>query len=180
MRKVVMYHLLSADGVSESPEDYFLDFDEEMYDNLARTIKTQDTVLLGRRMYDEWSRYWPDSDHEPFASFINAVRKIVVTTRPLERKWSGATASDRPLASLVADLKGEPGRDIGVHGSTGLSRSLLEAGLVDELRLVIAPAIAGRGRRLFPEGSARHRLELLRATGTPSGAVLVDYAVASG
>jgi dihydrofolate reductase len=59
MRKVVLYELLSLDGVAESPQEFILDWDEAMDENLARVISTQDTVLLGRRMYNEWSLYWP-------------------------------------------------------------------------------------------------------------------------
>jgi len=66
--------------------------------------------------------------------------------------------------------------DIGVHGSIQLAQSLLEAGLVDELRLVVGPAFGFTGRRLFPSTDVR-RLELLSATPTPSGSVLLAYRV---
>ena len=90
MRKVVSYLLLSLDGVAESPDRYVFDFDDAMYANLAAVIDAQDTVLLGRLMYDEWSRYWPEADDEPFASFINGVEKFVATSRPLTSAWSNA------------------------------------------------------------------------------------------
>lgn len=80
MRKVVLYELLSLDGVAESPNEFILHWDDAMDDNLARVIGSQDTVILGRRMYDEWSEYWPPSEIEPFATFINSVSKYVVTS----------------------------------------------------------------------------------------------------
>ena len=84
MRKVVVYELLSLDGVGESPETFVLDYWDEVMDaNLAEVIGTQDAVILGRRSYDEWAGYWPTSDVEPFASFINAVPKFVATSTPL-------------------------------------------------------------------------------------------------
>ena len=94
MRKVVVYELLSLDGVGESPETFVLDWDEVMDANLAEVIATQDTVLLGRRSYDEWAAYWPSSDVEPFASFINAVTKHVATSTPLDGGWAAASAID--------------------------------------------------------------------------------------
>jgi len=68
MRKVVVYELLSLDGVAEQPDDFITDFDEMMRENLARVVTSQDAVLLGRRTYDDWAAFWPSSDREPFAS----------------------------------------------------------------------------------------------------------------
>lgn len=177
MRKVVVYELLSIDGVADSPDRFVFDFDEVMYDNLARVIGTQDTVLLGRTTYDGWAQYWPASDHQPFASFINRVRKYVATSTPLDIDWDGASTIEGPLGGFVRDLKAQSGSDIGVHGSISVAQSLLQAGLVDELHLVIAPVVAGVGRRLFVENENLRRIELLHSLSTPSGALLADYRI---
>ena len=158
MRKVVAYELLSLDGVAEDPDGFFGDWDEETDANLASVIATQDTVVLGRRSYDEWAGFWPTSDIEPFATFINGVPKYVATSTPLDREWAGTTVVDGDLADCVGELKQRPGGDIGVHASISVARSLLAAGVVDELRLVVAPAIAGTGQRLL-EGLPPMRLE---------------------
>lgn len=177
MRKVVLYQLLSVDGVAESPDTYISDFDEEMYANLKRVIDTQDAVLLGRRTYDDWVGYWPTSDHEPFASFINSVQKYIVTSTTPQESWANSTVVEGPLRQFVVDLKKQPGGDIGIHGSIGLARFLLQADLVDELRLVIAPTVSGSGRKLMDGELKLRKLELLRSTGTPTHALLVDYRV---
>jgi dihydrofolate reductase len=179
MRKVVLYTLMSADGAVEEPPRYFPDFDEETDAFEARVIGSQDAVVLGRRTYDQWSRYWPTSDNQPFATFINDVRKYVFTSSPLTTGWTNSTVATGTPADLVTELKAEPGGDIGVHGSIDLARSMLRAGLVDQLSLAIAPTLSGIGRRLFDadlfgDDEAR-RLELLRVTRTSSGGVLVDY-----
>ncbi|MER7888417.1 dihydrofolate reductase family protein [Micromonospora sp. NPDC094482] len=177
MRKLVVYTLLSLDGVAESPDRYLFNFDEEMYANLGRVIDAQDTVLLGRRMYDEWAPYWTTSTDEPFASFINGVRKYVITSTEPTQPWANTTVVSGPLTPFVQDLKARPGRDIGVHGSIQLARSLFDADLVDELRLLIAPAVAGAGRKLFSDDTSLRKLRLLRAAKTSSGGLLVDYEV---
>jgi dihydrofolate reductase len=174
MRKVVVYTLISLDGVAEAPEVFVTEFDEAMEENLADVIGSQDAVLLGRRMFDEWARYWPQSDVEPFASFINSVSKYVVTSRPLEDEWSNATAVDGELTAFVAELKRQPGGDIGVHGSISIAQQLLEAGLVDELHLVIAPALQMEGVRLFERGASA-RLVLDRSVVSPAGYLLLAY-----
>lgn len=179
MRKVVAYVLLSVDGVAESPETFVVDFDEVMEANLADVIGTQDAVLLGRRMYDEWSRHWPGSQDQPFADFINGVPKHVATGTPLTSAWTNATAIEPPVDDSVRALKAAEGGDIGVHGSIALTQSLLAAGLVDELHLVVAPHVVGTGRRLF-EGDQAHALELVQCTSSPTGSLLVHYRVAAG
>jgi len=143
MRKVVAYHLMSLDGVAEEPSDFFADFDDVMRENLRRVIATQDVVLLGRRSYDEWSDFWPSSDIEPFASFINGVEKYVVTSTVPEELWAHTTVIDGGLTDIVTQMKEQSGGDIGVHGSIALTQSLLESGLIDEVRLVIAPVLQG-------------------------------------
>ncbi len=174
-RKVVAYELMSLDGVAEHPDEFFA-WDDAMDANLGEVIATQDAVILGRRSYDEWAPYWPDSDIEPFATFINGVAKHVATSRPLDHDWSNSSVIDGDLVDFVRDLKRRPGGDIGVHASISVAQALLAAGLVDELRLVIAPSVVNSGRRLF-DGLAAIRLESIRAVTSPSGFLMADYRV---
>ena len=176
VRKVVVYELLSLDGVAESPDEFILDWDEVMDANLARVISTQDDVILGRRSYDDWAPFWPPSDIEPFASFINAVPKHVATSSALAPEWAGADAIEGDLVTFVRDLAARPGADIGVHASLSVARSLLAAGAVDELRLVVAPAVAGRGQRLL-DGLPPIHLEPIESVTSPSGSLLLGYRV---
>src|SRR5262245_41626998 len=173
-RKVVAYELLSVDGVAERPDDFVTEWDKVMDENLRRVITTQDTVLLGRKTFDEWAEFWPPSHIEPFASFINGVEKCIATSSPLGRNWANSSVIKGSLTEFVAQLKAKTGGDIGLHGSITLTRSLLQAGLVDELRLVIAPAIQVQGRKLFNEDKPR-RLALTRTVTSPSGCLLLDY-----
>jgi dihydrofolate reductase len=177
VRKIVAYELLSLDGVAEQPDEFITEFDDAMRENLGRVIAAQDTVLLGRRTYDDWARFWPPSDIEPFASFINGVEKFVVTSTKPADSWANTTVVDGDLFEFVTDLKQRSGKDIGVHGSIELAQSLLEQGLVDELRLVIAPALQIHGRKLFDRGLSR-RLTLTRQITSPSGYLLLDLQVA--
>jgi len=176
MRKVVAYELVSLDGVAEHPRDFITEFDDVMEENIARVIATQDAVLLGRRTYDDWAEFWPGDGKqiEPFSSFINPVRKFVVTSTPLADKWQNARAVDGDLAAFVGRLKDQDGGDIGVHGSVALTQALLGAGLVDELRLVVAPALQANGRKLF-DGAGPTRLQLTRSDVSPAGYLLLDY-----
>ncbi len=176
MRTVVVYELLSLDGVAEDPDSFIAEWDAAMDADLAAVIATQDAVILGRRSYTEWARFWPGSEIEPFATFINGVAKHVATSSPLDRDWANATAIDGELVRFVRDLKEEPGGSIGVHASISVAQALLAAGVVDELRLVIAPTIAGSGRRLF-DGAPGLQLELIASEVSPGGSLLLGYRV---
>ena len=176
MRKIVAYELLSLDGVAEHPDEFFFDWDDTMDVNLDAVIATQDSVILGRRSYEEWATFWPSSDIEPFASFINGVAKYVATSSPLDRSWANTTAINGDLVDFVRELKNRPGGDIGVHASISVAHALLIAGVVDELKLVIAPAIVGKGRRLL-DGVPATRLESIGSAVSPSGHLLVDYRI---
>jgi dihydrofolate reductase len=176
VRKVVVYELLSLDGVAEAPDQFITEWDDAMQANLGAVIADQDAVILGHRSYDEWAEFWPGSAIQPFSTFINGVAKYVATSAPLDRDWANTTAVDGGLVEFVRDLKTRPGRDIGVHASISVAQALLAAGVVDELRLVIAPRIAGSGRRLL-DGLPLLPLESIRCVPSPSGHLLADYRV---
>jgi dihydrofolate reductase len=175
-RKVVAGHFLSLDGVAEAPDRFITAWDDETDASGADLIATQDAVILGRRSYDEWAEFWPSSDIQPFASFINAAPKYIATSTPLTRGWTNSHVIDGSLVNFVRHLKAQQGDDIGVHGSISVTRTLLAAGLVDELRLVVAPTIVGSGERLLG-GLPPIRLETIRSEASPSGNLLVGYRV---
>jgi dihydrofolate reductase len=176
VRKIVVYELLSLDGVAENPDAFITDWDDAMDANLAAVIGAQDAVILGRRSYDEWAQFWPGSQIEPFATFINGVTKYVATSTPLDRDWAGAKVVEGGLVDFVRDLGRGDGGDVGVHASVSVAQALLAGGVVDELRLVIAPRIAGRGRRLL-DGLPAIALESIRCVTSPTGYLLADYRV---
>ncbi len=175
MRKSVLYHLLSLDGVSEEPGDWFFDVDAEVFDYLARVISTQDDIVMGRGTYEYWVDYWPSSDVEPFATFINTHPKHVLTSSPLTKPWTNTVATNEVATAYVAALRQGPGRDIGIHGSTSLARALIRERLVDELRLVVVPTVAGSGHRLFADDATLQRFDLTNVERTPGGTLLLDY-----
>ena len=93
-------------------------------------------------------------------------------------EWAPTTILGGDIPSQVEELKRQPGRELQIHGSARLGQSLLDAGLIDEVRLAIAPVILGRGRRLFREGGAPAGLRLLRNESTPLGLAIHVYETA--
>ena len=177
MSNVALLQWLSLDGVAEEPSDWFFDDGPELFDLIGRVIATQDDVLLGRGTYDYWVDYWPTSEVEPFASFINATRKHVASSSDLIGHWENTVRMTSPVADYVRNLKQQSDGDIGIHGSTELARSLIAARLVDELRLVIPPTIAGRGKRLFSAEADMElqQFDLVEVEQTPKGTLFLHY-----
>lgn len=128
VRKIVAFTLMSIDGAVDDPRLYFQPsdrpdepfvFDDESDAFERAATATQNAVLLGRNMWDQWRTYWPEVS-SPFADFINGVTKYVMTSRPLEGEWSGSSAVGGSLERVIANLKAQPGGDVGVHGSIQL------------------------------------------------------------
>ena len=175
MRTVVVFELVSLDGVAEAPDTFF-GWDDALDAQLADVIATQDSVILGRRTYAEWAAFWPGKEIEPFATFINGITKHVATSTALDRAWAKATAIEGDAVTFVRDLRQGDGGDIGVHGSISVVQALLSAGVVDELKLMIGPMVAGRGRRLL-EGVPPMQLQTIRSEVSPTGYLRVDYRI---
>jgi dihydrofolate reductase len=163
MRKVVVQEFLSLDGFVAGPGDD-VDFipastrgDESLGRQQMTLMERVDTLLLGRITYEMFAGYWPKVTEGPekdFADRFNGLSKVVFSGT-LERapwgNWKEAAIVPHGPAEEVARLKRESGADLMVSGSISVARSLIEAGAVDEYRLVLCPVVLGSGRRLFPE-----------------------------
>ncbi|MEU9113178.1 dihydrofolate reductase family protein [Streptomyces sp. NPDC048483] len=175
MRKITAGIFLSLDGVAEAPDTWhFPYFNDEMGAVVQAQMDAADTMLLGRNTYEMFAAYWPDSD-EDIAEYMNGARKLVVS-RTLERAdWQNSTVvgGEDPLAELARLKEGE-GKNLGVVGSIGLVQSLLRAGLLDELHLLVHPIVVGKGKRLFPEGDSIP-LRLAGSTTLSTGVLSLVY-----
>lgn len=186
MGSLVLYSICSLDGAVDDPTRLFPpstaepappEFDDAMESRFRGLLASQTAVLLGRGMYDEWSRFWPTSDDQPFADFINTVPKYVVTSSQLDGGWANARPVSGPLADIVTSVKAATTGDVGVHGSVTLAQSLLAEGLVDELQLTVAPTLDPVGRRLTERVPDLTRLRLTDSLVAPSGAMWLTYRI---
>jgi dihydrofolate reductase len=136
-----------------------------------------DAFLLGRRTYEIFAASWPKvtDPNDPIASRLNKLPKYVVSTTLGAADWQNSTIVKGDIPAEVARLKEAPGRELQVHGSGALARTLLENDLVDEWRLLVFPVIVGAGRRLFPDAGVATGLRLVDSRTTGSGVAIHVY-----
>jgi dihydrofolate reductase len=177
MRKIVAGLFVSLDGVVEAPEKWqFPYFNDEMGQALGSAMAASDTLLLGRRTYQEFAAFWPkQSGNVPFAEQLNAMPKVVVSSTLRSAEWQPATLINGEAARAVAALKRQSGRNILVNGSATLVRWLLRENLLDELSLLVCPVVVGEGWRLFEGWSDRLPLQVADSTTFSTGVLSVTY-----
>lgn len=177
MRKITATLFSSLDGVVEAPDQWQPDFDDQMGAAMERSLRDLDAMLIGRKTYTEWAGYWPTATDEPFATLVNQTpRYVASTTLDGVDDWPKSILIEGSVIDFVTRLKQQNGGEIGVAGSPSLVRSLLHAGLLDELTLLIHPVVAGGGRkRLFDGDAPLTNLELVKSEITSSGTIIAGY-----
>jgi dihydrofolate reductase len=181
MRKIIANLFISLDGVVEEPADWhFPYFNDEMGAAVDAALGTADTVLLGRKTYDDHAGAWPEreaagEEDAEFAKALGDVRKIVVSRQRLELTWRNSEQLQGDLVEAVAALKNEPGGPIATSGSISVVRQLLAAGLLDELRLLVHPIAVRKGMRLFDEGERPIPLRLISSEAFSTGVLNLVY-----
>lgn len=192
MRKITVINQMTLDGVIQAParpdEDTRGDFkhggwaipnvDEVMGETLgSRMTASEGCLLLGRwtyeSLYDSWHVNRPD---DPMTARLDSSRKYVVSntlTEPLV--WDNSTLLNGDAADASAELKRQPGPDIGMIGSGELVRALMARGLIDGFLLLIHPIVLGSGRRLFEGGEQPAEFRLTDSVITTTGVVIATY-----
>ncbi|GAA0805074.1 dihydrofolate reductase family protein [Spirilliplanes yamanashiensis] len=177
MRTITVAAFTSLDGVVESPERWHMPCaDEEMFAVMYPADSDMDTMLLGRTTYDSFAGAFAGAGpDDPVAARMNAPAKVVVTSSPETVTWANSTPLTGDVVAGVRALKERPGGSISVIGSTTLARTLLAAGLVDELSLLLHPLAVGKGARLFPHDGPAARFALAGCAPLRSGVVHLRY-----
>ena len=155
-------------------------FDEETGQYMNEVFDAADAFLLGRFSYQAMAAFWPQvsdpANH--VAAQLNSRPKHVVTATLTDLTWPGAVPVRSDIRERVAELKRVPGRELQIHGSGALARSLMPHGLIDAYRLVVFPVVLGRGQRLFADGTPPATMRLTEVRSTGRGVVMHTYEAA--
>jgi dihydrofolate reductase len=181
MRTIAITQNLSADGSPEFLGDWFDPGDqaEDLAEEVRRQSESEEYLLLGRQTFTDFRGYWPHQtdDTTGVAELLDNVQKLVVSSTLGDPEWQNSTVLGADWRDRLRELRAEDGGDIVCTGSLTLSETLIEEGLVDELRLFTYPAVQGRGRRLFPDGFEA-TLRLVSSKAFSNGVVLTVYEIA--
>jgi dihydrofolate reductase len=181
MRTLAINQNITVDGSIEMLADWFDpqgQADEDLLEELQRQQSELESLLVGRRTFESFRAYWPEltDDATGISDHLNRVQKYVVSSTMTDPQWENSTILSGDPVEEVRALKERPGQDIVATGSISLCHTLIAAGLVDEYRLFVYPAVQGRGRRLFPDGFVCPELRLLDAKAFRSGITYSRYA----
>ena len=189
--RLTLTTFLTIDGVMQGPggaeEDRRGGFDlggwlvpyadADMDRFVTEWFSQADAFLLGRTTYEIFAAYWPnvtDPDHD-LAAKLNDLPKYVVSNTLDHAGWNNSTLVNGDLRSAVEELKARPGRELQIHGSGLLARSLHDLRLIDEYRLWIFPVVLGTGQRLFGDGSIPSAFELIDTKVSSTGVVVHSF-----
>ena len=187
MRTLAVNSFVSLNGVMQAPGGPHEDptggftkggwavnyFDEEMIDRISGAEPYE--LLLGRGTYEIFAAHWP-YDEGPIADHLNSTRKHVASTTLDRVEWNNSILISGDIAEYVEALKREEGPEIQVHGSPGLTQTLLEHDLIDEFRMWIFPVALGTGKRLFGDGTIPVALRLVANSVSKTGVTINTYA----
>jgi dihydrofolate reductase len=182
VRKIISNVFVSLDGVVDGLEDWhFPYFNDELGAAVDQVFGGADTLLLGRKTYEDHAAAWPereaagDEDVE-FAKALGDARKIVVSRQQPALTWRNSELLQGDLVETATALKNEPGdRHIAISGSISVVRQLLAAGLLDELHLQVHPVVVRKGTRLFDEGEPQIPLRLISSKAFATGVLSLVY-----
>ncbi|GLF96877.1 dihydrofolate reductase family protein [Streptomyces yaizuensis] len=198
--RIVVSEFISLDGVVQAPGGPQEDTDggfahggwshpffdpEVMGGAIDGTLRAADALLFGRRTWRTMADAWPERAGDPFADRMNALPKYVVsgTLEESALTWHNSRlipAADGGALDRIRELRAGEGGDLLVMGSPTLVRGMLDAGLVDELRLMVIPVLLGGGKSIFPSGGALRPLELVSAETAGTGTQVCVYRPAAG
>jgi dihydrofolate reductase len=181
MRTMASFIFISLDGFYEGPngELDWPNVDAEFNGFVIRQLDEADILGFGRATYEHMAAYWPTEQamvNDPaITSRMNDKEKLVFSTTLTDASWSGTTVVGGDARERVPEIKAASGQELLVIGSAHLTANLAQAGLLDELRIMIFPIVLGQGRSLFEDLKQRVPLTLLRVKEFDSGNLLLTY-----
>lgn len=181
MRNIFLFMMVTIDGYFEGPDHdiSWHNADNEEFAQFAnKQLDETDTLVFGHRTYDMMASFWPTAEALKAASDtatrMNALHKVGFSHTPFEASWENSETSTDPVAYMT-ELKQKPGKAIAVLGSSNLCVTLLEHGLLDELRIMVNPAALGVGNSLFAGLKSWQQFNLVGTHSFESGNVLLRY-----
>lgn len=178
---MIFFMLVSLDGFFEglNHDIGWHNVDEEFSEFAIAQLNSADMLLFGRGTYELMAGFWPTATAvktDPVtAEAMNCLPKIVFSRTLSRVSWQNTRLVKENIVEEVKRLKGEPGKDLLILGSSNLSVSFLRYDLIDEFRMLVNPVVLGKGTTLFQGMPDRYHLQLLNTRTFQNGNVLLIY-----
>jgi dihydrofolate reductase len=180
-RKIIFQMMVSLDGFFEgaNKDISWHRVDEEFNEFAIDWLKSLDVLIFGRVTYELMAGYWPtakviNKGDDIVAERMNNLQKIVFSKTLQKVEWTNSTLVKEFVPEEILKLKQQPGKDIAVGGSD-LASSFIKHNLIDEFRIIVAPVVIGKGKRLFEGLNEKLDMKLIRTRTFKSGNVLLCY-----
>jgi dihydrofolate reductase len=175
-RRLVQSALVTINGVIGQPATWAGPyFGSGSAEHSLAQLQDSDAFLMGRRTYEIFSRQWPQGSG-PYADRLNSMPKYVFSSTLQHAEWANTTVVAGDVVEQVAELKSQPGKDLTFYGHGRFGQTLTDAGLVDELTLVVVPVFVPGGEPLFRAGGTLQAWELVDAgPGADAGLARLTY-----
>lgn len=190
MRKLIVTMWITLDGfiADADGELGWILGDEQLSNYEIGMVSNADTLLLGRKTYEDFVGYWPNVPTNPaaqawekvYAGKINALHKMVLSKTLETAAWSDSQIVKEIIPAEIEQLKQQPGKNILIYGSASVVQQLTNLGLIDEYHLLVHPVLLGSGQPLFANIEQRVTMKLVKTEPFTSGVVLQIYQLAEG
>lgn len=194
MRKLTMHMYTTLDGRAEFPKYPDSGVDPEIGDPAFKEMwidryDSVDTLIFGRKAYEAHYAFWPESNRKPtdpkfmfdFSRWKEKVQKVVFSNSLTHADWNSSRIMKGDPVPAVAALKNEPGKDMIIEGGPNLAHQFIQAGVVDEYRLVVMPVLYGQGNPWFIDSMPKQQTLKLESSKTmKDGELLLRYSTVRG
>ncbi|MET0244858.1 MAG: dihydrofolate reductase family protein [Flavitalea sp.] len=188
MGKIIVTQFITLDGVTEAPGGDETNHPHGGWQNGFRSpeggkykvdeLAATNALLMGRKTYDQFAKYWPAQSGQSFGDRMNSLPKFVVSTTLPKADWNN-TKILKDVVKDVAELRRNTDGNILIYGSATLSKSLIHHELVDELHLLLYPVIVGGGLKLFDDNFEMKKFNLTNSQTFTGGVILLEYSTIS-
>ena len=180
MRRIIVWNVITLDGRFEGATSWDLSFHHLVWGPELEALSLEqlveaDMIAFGKNTYNGMADYWPKATDKE-APLMNSIAKVVCSSSLKTAEWSNTTIIHDAVPELT-HLKKQGDKPIYIFGSGKLTQSLMNAGIIDEIRLCVAPIILGKGRPLFSEENITRNLKLLESRSLQNGGVILKYEV---
>lgn len=173
----------TIDGIVTDELSWMQPDTDQTWENFFKMMAHVDLLLLGGGMWTDYKNYWKRALSETgftqneikYAQYAAKTKHIIFSSTLRDADWANATIESGDLKKFMKQIKSERGKDVQIVGGKAFASSVINTGLVDEYRIMMNPVMAGKGKSLYDNLIAQHKLKCVNAELMDNGVVILTY-----